>query len=280
MGNEEKKQRPLFSVIVVCLNAGEKLLRTLQTVRSQTFEDYEIVVKDGGSRDGCVQAFRSWLEEQPEAFGRKVRLLEQKDGGIYDAMNQAAAAAAGTWFIFLNCGDYFYDAEVLKKLAGEVSAASGIYYGDIYDRARRSRVVSSPRISGFVCYRNLPCHQACVYHRSLFAERAYDTSYRVRGDYEHFLWCHYKKKVIPRYIPMILASYEGGGFSETESGREQSAREHREITVRYMTRPKRFLYRLILILTLASVRTRIADSPALSGAYNRLKAKLYGRTGG
>lgn len=280
MDKGERKERPLFSVIVVCLNAGDKLLRTLQTVRSQTFEDYEVVVKDGGSGDGCVQAMGNWLEKQPEAFGRKVRILEKKDSGIYDAMNQAAAAAEGEWFIFLNCGDYFYDADALGRLSEKMTVPTGIYYGDIYDRARQSRVASSPRISGFVCYRNLPCHQACVYHRSLFAKRAYDTSYRVRGDYEHFLWCYYEKKVIPCYVPMILSSYEGDGFSETKSSRKQSAREHREITARYMTRPKRFLYRLTLMLTLAPLRTRIAGSPAMAGVYNRLKAKLYKRTGG
>lgn len=297
MDKGEKRERPLFSVIVVCLNAGEKLLQTLQTVRSQNFEDYEVVVKDGGSGDGCVGELRKWLEEQPEAFARRVRIIEKADSGIYDAMNQAAAAAAGTWFIFLNCGDFFYDADALGKtsaeikisagikipeeiLTEEVKSETGIYYGDIYDRARASLVASSPRITGFVCYRNLPCHQACVYHRSLFAERGYDTAYRVRADYEHFLWCYYEKKVIPCYVPVTLASYEGAGFSETESSRKQSAREHREITARYMKRRERFGYRLILALTLAPVRTRIANSPAMAGVYNRMKAKLYKRTGG
>lgn len=284
MDKGDKNERPLFSVIVVCLNAGEKLVQTLQTVRSQTFEDYEVVVKDGGSRDGCVQALRGWLGGQSPAFAEKVRIVEQRDGGIYDAMNQAVAVARGTWFIFLNCGDYFYGEEALEKLAanvrdrpgsGKQPGATGIYYGDIYDRARQSRVASSPRISGFVCYRNLPCHQACVYHHSLFAERGYDTSYLVRADYEHFLWCYYKKKVRPRYVPLVLASYEGAGFSETKSSRKQSAREHREITARYMTPGQRFLYKTALLLTLAPVRTWIAGNPAMAGAYNRLKTRIY-----
>lgn len=38
-----------FSIVVVCLNPGEKLLKTVQSVLNQKYGNYEIVVKDGGS---------------------------------------------------------------------------------------------------------------------------------------------------------------------------------------------------------------------------------------
>ena len=40
-----------FSIVVVCLNAGEKLLPTVQSVLDQRYGNYEIIVKDGGSTD-------------------------------------------------------------------------------------------------------------------------------------------------------------------------------------------------------------------------------------
>ena len=43
-----------FSIIVVCLNAGDKLHKTIESILSQTESDYEIVVNDGGSTDGWV----------------------------------------------------------------------------------------------------------------------------------------------------------------------------------------------------------------------------------
>ena len=43
-----------ISVIVVALNPGEKLKETIDSVLAQTYKDYEIVVKDGGSKDGSV----------------------------------------------------------------------------------------------------------------------------------------------------------------------------------------------------------------------------------
>ena len=81
-------------------------------------------------------------------------------------------------------------------------------------------------------------------------------------------------------MPVIVASYEGGGFSETKENRKRSAAEHKEITVKYLGKAKVFKYRMIMWLTLAPLRTMIAENPALSGIYNGVKNgiyKLFGR---
>ena len=43
-----------FSIIVVCLNAGEQLRETVESIRRQSEEDYEIIVKDGVSGDAIT----------------------------------------------------------------------------------------------------------------------------------------------------------------------------------------------------------------------------------
>ena len=87
---------PFFSIIVVCLNPGEKLLQTLQSIQKQEFRDYEIVLKDGGSTDGSLQKL------DPEQSG--LHVVRKPDRGIYDAMNQAVEEAKGHFVFFLNCG--------------------------------------------------------------------------------------------------------------------------------------------------------------------------------
>ena len=47
-----------FSIIVVCLNPGPKLNQTLDSILSQTYPSFEIIVKDGGSRDGSIETMR------------------------------------------------------------------------------------------------------------------------------------------------------------------------------------------------------------------------------
>lgn len=276
-------EQTMFSIVVVALNAGDKLLETIGSIARQTYTDYEVVVKDGGSKDGSIATLNEKLSAYPQEIRDRVRIYEEKDGSIYDGMNQAVSYARGKYLFFLNCGDYFYSEEALEQLAGEIrlkeEACAGhkIYYGDIYDALRGNVVASNPRLNDFGLYRNVPCHQACFYAKELFEKRGYRPEYRVRADYEHFLYSVYKEDAKPCYIPVVLASYEGGGFSETPANRKRSERERREIIKQYMSLGKRVWYRTLLILTLAPLRTKIAENPKLAGAYNRLKNLVYGR---
>lgn len=267
-----------FSIVVVCLNAGEKLGRTVDSILKQSFNDYEIVIKDGLSSDGSLETLR-----QVQGEDTRLRIYEEKDTGIYDAMNQAIPHCRGDYLLFLNCGDYLAAEDVLARmaegidrtLAGKESREPYIFYGDIYERLGRTAVASNPHMDAFACYRNVPCHQCCFYDRGLFSGRGYDTGYRVRADYEHFLWSCFVRGAVPVWLPVVVASYEGGGFSETAQNRKVSATEHKAITKRYFSRKQLFTYRLILLLTLAPLRTKMAQSPALSGVYNRIKKLLY-----
>ena len=276
---------PLFSILVVCLNPGEKLENTLSSIRKQTFADYEIVVKDGGSKDGSLDDLKEELKKdtssKPE--GRLLRLIEKKDTGIYDAMNQAVAEARGRYIYFLNCGDRLYDENVLARMATVIlknPSAHGIYYGNIYERLTGQKVASNPRIDAFGCYRNVPCHQACFYDRELLLAHPFQTGYRVRADYEQFLWCfftkQYKGDVQFCYEDIIVADYEGGGFSETKENRKLSEKEHQEIVRLYLSKRQIRKYRLIMWLTLAPVRTWLSRNKATAGLYNVVKKMLYG----
>lgn len=261
-----------FSVIVVCYNAGDKLAGTVDSILAQDYEDYEIVVQDGGSEDGSVERLRA-----AQAGNEKLRLFVEKDSGIYDAMNKALSKAKGQIVNFLNCGDTFPSPDILKKAAAymEANQGAGIYYGDIFNEKTNSAVASSPRITPFVCYRNIPCHQACFYEKKLFEKRNYDTDYVVRADYEHFLWCCLREGATPAYMGMVIAAYEGGGFSESKENRKRDREEHRLITRKYLGRGKCFWYGFLLAVTLAPLRRFLAGNPAFSKWYNKVKAGLY-----
>ncbi len=262
-----------FSVIVVSLNAGDKLRDTLDSVLAQSYDHYEIIVKDGGSRDGSLEALPR---------DSRIRLYQGKDAGIYDAMNQALAHAEGDLALFLNCGDVLYDREVLAKAAEAAGAESAgvrrmVLYGDTYGAKNGVRIAAPPHINGFVCYRNIPCHQSCFYGMELLREKPFDLRYRIRADYDQFLWCYYQGGARFLYLQEMVSSYEGGGFSESAANRKRDRQEHKEITEKYMGRGELFRYRAAMAATLAPIRRKIAENRFLAGGYQWTKEMLYSR---
>lgn len=262
-----------FSIIVVCLNAGAKLRETIESILRQTERDYEIIIKDGGSTDEIT---RVCLDDYGR--GGRIRVHCSKDAGIYDAMNQAVQYARGDYVLFLNCGDLFYDDTVLAQAREQIAQGRGercIFYGNIHERRTDTFVQSNPVIDDFACYRNVPCHQACFYAVELLREKPFDTAYRVRADYEHFLWCYFRGHAKTVYMPITVAIYEGGGFSERRENEKRSQTEHRKITSIYMPAAKIRKYRLIMLITLAPLRTWIAQNPVTAGIYQTIKRRLY-----
>ncbi len=267
------EKTPFLSIIIVCLDPGSKLFKTLDSIRVQTFTDYEIVLKDGMSRDGSIDRLSrpgSSYDELP------IRLIVRKDEGIYDAMNEALSYAKGKYVYFLNCGDTLSDREVLENVCGELRLCEDrtVLYGNIFEMKTKKIVTSNPRIDAFACYRNVPCHQACVYERTLLTEHPFRTEYKVRADYEHFLWCFFKAGARFVYRDLVIADYEGNGYSEHNETR--SLLEHRKITAQYMGKGQILLYRLLLFVTLAPLRTALARNRTTTGFYNAAKKLLYG----
>lgn len=259
-----------FSIVVVALNPGDKLKQTIDSVICQSCTDYEIVVKDGGSKDGS-------LEKLPK--NERIRVFVEKDTGIYDAMNQAVAKAQGEYILFLNCGDSFYDNKVLDKAAACIEREQGteplVVYGDTYG-AKNNVMITAPRtIDGFACYRNIPCHQSCFYNAKLCKEKPYRQEYRIRADYDHFLWCFYEAKAKMVYLESVVASYEGGGYSESKENRKRDKEEHRLITEVYMEPEELAKYRRTMLLTLAPLRSFLAESRVTSRLYHWIKGWLY-----
>ncbi len=278
-----------FNIIVVSYNPGNRLRQTLESIYEQDYWDYDVVIEDSESDDGSLRVLRDEGFFEAPHVKERTDIYIEKDKGIYDGMNRAIKRLREEkddkkdFVFFLNCGDLLRDRQVLGAVADHIEQSIDIskdrpyiFYGDQYNLLMDTRVSSAPKINEFAMFRNVPNHQVCFYERRLFSQRGYDTSYRVRADYEHFLWCMYEQNTIASHMDILISGYEGGGYSETENGRKISATEHREITDRYMG-SKAALYRAIMIMTGAPIRRKIAEGSRFSGIYNRLKSMIYKR---
>jgi len=256
-----------FTIVTVCLNAGADLTDTVENTLKQTYPDFEILVKDGFSTDGSV-------ERLPQ--DDRIRLVQKKDTGIYDAMNQAVEEARGDYVIFMNCGDRFYATDVLEKIASSIGEdKQGVYYGSCYYRLR-DQVRSYPRtVTPMTCYRTMICHQAMVYSLSVLREHPYDLSYRIIADRELLWYLVIRRGMELRCLNVVIADYKGGGESAKPEHVKRNKADQKRLTDTYFTRGQQFQYRLLMALSLQKLRIAWAHHPRYGKYYHSLIAGLY-----
>src|SRR5690554_2808646 len=117
-----------LSVITVNLNNAAGLSKTLESVASQTFTNYEHIIIDGGSTDGSVDIIKDYERKFNGAPGH-LYWVSEPDKGIYNAMNKGIKVASGEYCNFLNSGDYYISAPTLSTIFDH-NPNSDILYGD------------------------------------------------------------------------------------------------------------------------------------------------------
>ena len=97
------------SVVIPSYNARVFLPMTLESVRQQTFDDYEVIVIDDGSTDGTAE----WLTQSDYP---KLRLLRQSNQGCSTARNFGIAEAAAEYIAFLDADDLWHPQKLEKQV--------------------------------------------------------------------------------------------------------------------------------------------------------------------
>ncbi|MBQ9436924.1 MAG: glycosyltransferase [Lachnospiraceae bacterium] len=289
--NVHEANNPFFSILIVCKDGGTGLLETVKSALAQECSDCEILIKDGCSEIPPEKTLSPLLENAAKDSSgyrlseKSLRIEISPDKGIYEGMNQAARLAKGNFFLFLNCGDTFASPQVLEKIKQQLSQKPDalLCYGDRINGKTGLAESAPSRLTAFSLFRTLPCHQSIFYHKSLFQKRGYDESLRIRGDYEHLLYCVQSNWLLQKnkgdlvvYLGLPVCIYEGGGFSEKPENAALSQKERREICRKYFTQPQRLLFNAYLFLSLQPLRHWLSESKTFGSAYQALKNRIGG----
>ena len=91
---------------------GEGGPELVKQLLNQTYDNYEYVIKDGGSKDSTIEI----AKEYEDAFGGRLRIIQQKDSCMYEAMNQGIKSTKGDIIGIINSDDY-YSLDTLEQVA-------------------------------------------------------------------------------------------------------------------------------------------------------------------
>ena len=198
-----------YSVITINYNNREGLKQTIESIVSQTYQDFEFIIIDGGSTDGSVDV----IMENSDNISYWV---SEKDKGVYHAMNKGVAQAHGDYLIFMNSGDCFHSPDVLDtvKVFQEDIIMGKVYKGDSPIPSGHNR----PDITLIDLMRGSLPHQAMFIKKDLLVKHPYDENYKIVSDWKFCLETMILDNCSFRNIDIVVADYDTSGISTNSNG--------------------------------------------------------------
>jgi len=102
---------PLISIILPVYKVGDYLAQCVESILTQPFRDYEMILVNDGSPDGCPAMCDAYA-----AKDSRVKVIHKENGGLSDARNAAMRVAVGKYFMLLDSDDFIAE-NSLEKIA-------------------------------------------------------------------------------------------------------------------------------------------------------------------
>jgi len=246
---------PYFSVITTTHNRTQYLDICLESIKNQTFNNYEHVIVDGFSTDGTYEMVKKYKKDNPNI---RINITQSKPKGISNAFNIGIKNSSGTFLLFINSDDFLASENSLKE---------------IYDILRKNKAIHWLQTSNLMAFKNkvkeigskdilshsfhflhsftFACsHQATVMHKDIFKTYGlFREDLKIGMDWNLF------QRIIDKE-DVYFSSIKGGVF------RIHSNKEHVKNTQTY------------LITNLVEYVKRMkgeSNIPILTGVYNSIR---------
>lgn len=201
-----------LSIITINYNDKTGLESTIKSVISQSFNDFQYIVIDGGSTDGSQEIIERHKDKLDIA-------ISEKDSGIYNAMNKGARFATGEYLLFLNSGDSLLDATVLEKVFNTKPQSDIVSCQCLdYDNAHTYLKIPPKNISLFTFTSSSLPHPSSFIKKSLFDKiGGYSEEYRVMSDWCFFIDALLIERCTYSTLPITVSKFNCFGISSTNT---------------------------------------------------------------
>ena len=202
-----------ISIITAVLNNVEHINACIESVQSQTYNNIEHIVIDGGSTDGTLKIIEN---------NKKIRQwVSEPDKGTYDALNKGISLATGDIIGLLHSDNVFDNELIIEKIAAifNVSICDALYGDLLYvSRENLNKTVRYWKSSVFDVkqFRNgwMPAHPTLFLKKNVFDTFGlYDLQFRIASDYDLMLRTLGSGKLKCEYLPEVVTRMRMGGAS-------------------------------------------------------------------
>jgi glycosyltransferase involved in cell wall biosynthesis len=195
-------------IITINYNNIEGLKKTVESITSQEYKEFEYIVIDGGSSDGS----KEYLENNAHKFSY---WISEKDKGIYNAMNKGILKSSAEYLLFINSGDELLTSQSISSALEHLNQDL-VYFdlkmfnvdGSTVIKKFPEKLKFSYFIKGF-----LP-HPATFIKRTLFDKIGlYNETNFISSDWEFFVKAVCKEQCSYKYINKLLSIFYNDGIS-------------------------------------------------------------------
>ena len=210
---------PKISIITVSKNSEDTIAHTLNSIKSQNYQNIEHIIIDGKSKDKTIEIIKNYIKKKPSL---KVKFISESDGGIYDAINKGISMSSGKYISILNSDDIFHSHMSVEKMMKSIIKDEQydlFFFGLTYFRNKAFRkVVRYYPAKNFktwmLKYGIIPPHPASVIKKTCYEKNGYyDKNFKIAGDFDLFLRFIYLNKVKYKTFKYNSVRMKTGGAS-------------------------------------------------------------------
>ena len=196
-------------------------MKTLDSVNSQSYTDYEHIIIDANSTDGSKELILEYEKKNPHL----TYWISEPDKGIYDGMNKGITRAKGEYIYFLNSGDYLVNNNVLSSIPFDgvqfICGNMSIEYPD----TTHEDIISPDTVDVIFLLKKFLPHPASFIHSSLFKDNKYRTDYLIISDWIHMVESLIFKECSYKHIDVFVSIFDSTGLSSQNGNIGQLERD-------------------------------------------------------
>lgn len=219
-----------FTIITVVKNDKNGIIKTIRSVMSQSFKDFEYIVVDGNSSDGTLFQIRNLRKDK-----KNFKFIKRNDVSYYDSLNYAIGKSKGKFIGVLNSGDVFVNNIILKKINKYVNKNTELFYNNLVFTKNKNIIRSwSHKISKITNFNLFK-----IPHSTLFIKRdiykkigLYNLNYKIAADLDLIIRLNKNYSEI-KHLNFNSIFMEYGGLSTNFSNFKLKLKEDLSILINH-----------------------------------------------
>ncbi len=207
---------PKVSILIPCYNVAKYLPESMDSVLRQTFQDYEVIIIDDGSRDNIGEIVKQYIADYPQVC---IRYLHQENSGLSMARNLGVKHAMGDYLALLDADDKWTPEHLRKSVSVlDEFPEVGLVHANISRFTSSGQDLGVPQrreefLSGeifehiFLRRADISCPTVVFRKSCIESVGPFDANLARLGCEDRELWLRIAQKFKFKYIPEVLAYY-------------------------------------------------------------------------